>query len=78
MMFGWFVPGCLGPSHSAYLSAGVALFGAELQFAVQVDVAAAPGELEDVEREEVGGSQSVSHHLDRLVDWVGTSAHKHT
>lgn len=67
MLFGGFVPSGLGSSRSAYLSAGVALFGAELQFAVQVDVAAAPGETEDVEREEVGGSLSVSLHLHRLV-----------
>lgn len=59
--------------HFAYWSTGAGLFVTKLQIAVQVDVAAFPGELKHSEREHVGQSQSIPlcHHS--LVLWVGTS-----
>ena len=59
-----------------YRSAGLALCGAQLQFAVQVDFTACSRELEHVEGENAGRSLSVSLHLHRIISRVRTSARR--
>lgn len=64
-------------SPAAYWSARVVLFDAKLQLVVQVDISASE-EMERVEREDVGCSQSVSLHRYGLVNRVGAPCQKHT
>ena len=60
-----------------YRGAGaVLLLHTQVEFAVQVDVTRLPRELEHVEGEVVGRSQSVALHLHRLVGRVRTAAQK--
>lgn len=60
----------------SYWSTGLALFGAEFQHAVQVDVRAFPPELKHVEGEDIGQSHSVPLHHHCRVTWVWTSVQK--
>lgn len=61
----------------AYRGAGVVLLlHTQVEFAVQVHVTRFPRELEHVEGEVVGRSQSVGLHLHRLVSRVRTAAQK--
>lgn len=60
-----------------YRSAGLVFcLHTQVEFAVQENVTGAPRELEHVEGEVVGRSQSVGHHLHRLVSGVRTAARK--
>ena len=60
-----------------YRGAGaVLLLHTQVEFAVQVDVTRLPRELEHVEGEVVGRSQSVGLHPHRLVGRVRTAAQK--
>lgn len=59
-----------------YRDTVVVLFDTQLDFAVQVDVTRVSRELEHVEREVVGCSQSISLHSHSLVSGIWTTAHK--
>lgn len=62
--------------NNAYRLTVVSLPDTKLQFAVQVDITSLASKLEHVEREIVGQSQSIAHHLHCAICRVGTAAQK--